>query len=196
VIGRFFVVAMVAAVLLAIGPAEPACQPRPPESDARHSSGLALAPGPGPCHASIDDRLGLAYDRAYRFANEHADDLGYPWDDRGNLTLVISAVTAHGRELSEQWSRLGWAVPIRIRAVTRSFAELEQVKHDVIEISRLRIPGSDDLRFTTGDAENNRVILGVHRLTDEIAAAIVARYGTEVVAVQVDPAFGIFSLRD
>jgi hypothetical protein len=196
VIVRFIAFVVLATVIFAIGPSEPACQPRPPERDTRHSSGLALAPGRGPCHASIDDRLGLAYDRAYRFAAEHADDLGYPWDDRGNLTVVISAVTAHGRELAEQWSRLGWEVPVRIRAVTRSFAELEQIKHDVIDISRLRIPGSDDIRFTTGDAEHNRVILGVNRLTDEIAAAIVARYGTEVVAVRVDPGFGVFSLRD
>src|SRR5437773_12186098 len=131
-LARFFVVAMVAVVLLAVGPAEPACQPRPPESDARHSSGLALAPGPRPCHASIDDRLGLAYDRAYRFAEEHADDLGYPWDDRGNFTLVVSVVTPHGQVLAEQWSGLGWEVPVRLRTVTRSFTELERIKHDLI----------------------------------------------------------------
>ena len=40
------------------------------------------------------------------------------------------------------------------------------------------------------------MIIGVQRLTDEVAAAIVARYGTESVAVLVDPRFGIFSLRD
>jgi hypothetical protein len=58
------------------------------------------------------------------------------------------------------------------------------------------LPGSEDVRFTTGDSQHNRVIIGVQRLTDEVAAAIVARYGTEAVAVQVDNRFGVFSLRD
>jgi hypothetical protein len=196
VIVRLFAIAFVVAAIFAVAPFDPACQPRPPESDARHPSGLALAPGRGPCHASIDDRLGLAYDRAYRFAEAHADDLGYPWDDRGNLMLVISAVTPHGRVLAEQWSGLGWDVPVRIRIVTRSFAELEQIKHDLIDIARLPLPGSEDVRFTTGDSERNRVIIGVQRLTDEVAAAIVARYGTEVVAVLIDPRYGPFGLRD
>ena len=192
---RFFVLAFLATLVFAVGPSEPACQPRPPESDARHSSGLALAPGRGPCHASIDDRLGLAYDRAYRFAEAHPGDLGYPWDDRGNFTLVLSVVTPAGRLLAEQWSRLGWEVPIRIRVVTRSFAELERIKHDAIDITR-GLPGSGDIRFTTGDSERNRVIIGVQRLSDEVAAAIVARYGTEALAVVVDSRYGPFSLRD
>jgi hypothetical protein len=193
---RLFAIAFLASVVFAVGPSDPACQPRPSESDARHRSGLALAPARGPCHASIDDRLGLAYDRAYRFAEEHAADLGYPWDDRGNFTLVLSAVTAHGQVLAQQWSGLGWEVPVRIRTVTRSFAELERIKHDLIDIARMGLPGSEDIRFTTGDSEHNRVIVGVQRLTDDVAAAIVARYGTEAVAVLVDPRYGIFSLRD
>ncbi len=40
------------------------------------------------------------------------------------------------------------------------------------------------------------MIIGVQRLTDEVAAAIVARYGTDVVAVLVDPGLGTFGLRD
>jgi hypothetical protein len=193
---RLFVIAFAAAVVFALGPADPACLPRPPESDARHPSGLALAPGRGPCHASIDDRLGLAYDRAYRFAEAHPSDLGYPWDDRGNFTLVLSVVTPAGGLLAEQWSRLGWEVPIRVRVVTRSFAELERIKDDAIEIARTRLRGSEEIRFTTGDGERNRVIIGVQRLTDEVAAAIVARYGTEAVAVLVDSRYGPFGLRD
>jgi hypothetical protein len=192
---RFLAIAILAAIVFAIGPAEPGCQPRPPESDARHSSGLALAPGRGPCHASIDDRLGLAYDRANHFAEEHADDLGYPWDDRGNFTLVLSVATARGRVLADQWSGLGWEVPIRIRTVTRSFAELEQIKNDLIDITR-GLPGSEYIRLTMGDSERNRVIIGVQRLTDAVAGAIVERYGTDVVAVLVDPGLGTFSLRD
>ena len=193
---RFIAIVILATVLFTIGPSEPACQPRPPESDAHHRSGLALAPGRGPCHASIDDRLGLAYDRAYRFAEAHPDDLGYPWDDRGNFTLVVSAVTPAGQLLAAQWSGLGWAVPIRVRTVGHSFGELERIKHDLIDIARTGGPGSEAIRFTTGDSEHNRVVLGVQRLTDEIAAAVVARYGTEVVAVLVDPKFEPIGLRD
>jgi hypothetical protein len=193
---RLFAIALVATVVLAIGPSDPACLPRPPRSDARHPSGLALASGRGPCHASIDDRLGLAYDRAYRFAEEHADDLGYPWDDRGNLTLVVSVVTPRGRVLAEQWSGLGWDVPVRTRTVARSFAELERIKSDAIEVARMRLPGSEYIRSTWGDSERNRVIIEVQRLTDEVAAAIVARHGTEAVAVLVDRRSGPIGLRD
>jgi hypothetical protein len=193
---RLLALAFVAGLIFAVGPADPACLPRPPESDGRHSSGLSLAPGRGPCRASVDDRLGLAYDRAYRFAVEHADDLGYPWDDRGNFTLVLSAVTPRGHVLAEQWSRLGWDVPVRIRTVTRSFAELERIKDGVIDIARMRLPGSEHIRSTWGDTERNRVIIGVQRLTDEVAAAIVARYGTEAVAVLVDRRYGPIGLRD
>jgi hypothetical protein len=196
VIVRLVAIGIATSVLFAVGPSDPGCQPRPPESDARHPSGLALVPRRGPCRASIDDRLGLAYDRALRFAHEHADDFGYPWDDRGNLTLVMSVVTPNGRALAEQWSRLGWQVPVRIRTVTRSFAELEQIKHDLIDVARMRLPGSEEIRFTSGDGERNRVIIGVQHLTDEVAAAIVARYGTEVVGVLVDPRYGPFGLRD
>lgn len=193
---RLLAIAFAAFVLFAVGPSDPACQPRPPESDARHQSGLALAPGRGPCHASIDDRLGLAYDRAYRFAEAHPDDLGYPWDDRGNFTLVLSVATRRGSLLADQWSGLGWEVPIRVRTVRRSFAELEQIKHDLIDIARMGLRGSEAIRFTTGDSERNRVIIGVQRLTDEVAAAIVARYGTETVAVLIDPRYEPFGLRD
>lgn len=193
---RFLAVVVLATVFFSIGPSDPACQPRPPEADAHHRSGLSIAPGRGPCHESVDDRLGLAYDRAYRFAEAHPNDLGYPWDDRGNLTLVVSVVTTQGRVLADQWSGLGWQVPIRTRTVTRSFADLEGIKHDLIDIARMGFPGSEDIRFTTGDSEHNRVIIGVQRLSDQVAAAIVARYGTQAVAVLIDPRYGPFSLRD
>ena len=58
------------------------------------------------------------------------------------------------------------------------------------------LPGSEDVRFTTGDSQHNRVIIGVQRLTDEVAEAIVARYGTEAVAVLIDARYGPFGLRD
>jgi hypothetical protein len=82
----------------------------------------------------------------------------------------------------------GWEVQIRIRSVTRSFSHLEQIKHNVIDVGRMELPGSEDIRFKMGDSERNRVIIGVQRLTDEIAAAIVARYGTGVVA-RITPSF-------
>jgi hypothetical protein len=112
------------------------------------------------------------------------------------VTLYVSAVTPAGQVLAAQWSGLGWAVPIRVRTVSHSFGELERIKHDVIDIARTGVPGSEAIRFTTGDSEHNRVVLGVQRLTDAIAAAVVARYGTEVVAVLVDPKFGPVGLRD
>ena len=182
---------MLATAALAIVPSATACQPRPPESDARHSSGLAMAPQMDLCHRMTPyEPLALAFDRAYRFAEAHPDDIGYPWDDRGNRTLIVSAVTPTGRTLLEQWSALGWDVAIRIRTVTRSFRELERVKDDVIDLARTRIPGSEYIGMSAGDWERNRVVIGVARLTDELAGAIVARYGTDVVALLIGPQFG------
>lgn len=192
---RLFVLAFAAAAVLAIGPFDPVCQARPPESDARHPSGLSIV-ARDPCLRTPYEPLALAYDRAYRFAADHPNDLGYPWDDRRNITLYVSAVTPAGQVLADQWSRLGWPVPIKIRRVSHCFAELEKIKDDVIDIARAGLPGSDAIRFTTGDSQHNRIILGVQRLTDEVAAAVVARYGTEVVAVLVDPRYAPFGLRD
>jgi hypothetical protein len=188
---RFLAVAILSAAVLAVGPSEPGCQPRPPESDARHPSGLAVAPQMDLCHRMTPyEPLALALDRAYRFAAQYPDDIGYPWDDRGNRTLVVSAVTPRGRALLDQWSALGWEIPIRIRTVTRSFGELERVKDDVIELARTRTPGTEFIGMSAGDWERNRVVIGVARLTDELAAAIVARYGTDVVALWIGPRFG------
>jgi hypothetical protein len=194
---RFLAIAILATVVFAVGPSEPGCQPRPSESDARHPSGLAVAPQMDLCHRmSPYEPLALAFDRAYTFAQQHPDDIGYPWDDRGNRTLIVSAVTPNGRVLLEQWRALGWEVPIRIRTVTRSFGELERIKDDVIDLARTPIPGTEYIGMSAGDWERNRVLIGVTRLTDELAAAIVARYGTDVVAVLIGPRYGPFGLRD
>jgi hypothetical protein len=154
VILRFLVTGILATIALSVVPSETVCIPRPPESDAWHPSGLAIAPRMDLCHRMTPyEPLALAFDRAYRFAEQHPDDLGYPWDDRGNRTLVVSAATLNGRLLLEQWSALGWDVPIRIRTVTRSFRELERVKNDLIELARAPIPGAQYIGMTAGDWE-------------------------------------------
>jgi hypothetical protein len=192
---RFLTIVILATVVFSFGPTEAGCQPRPPESDARHSSGLAVAPQMDLCHRmTLYEPLALAFDRAYRFAEEHPEDVGYPWDDRGNRTLIVAAVTPNRRALLERWSGLGWEVPVRIRNVTRSFGKLERIKDDVIELARTRTPGSAYIRMSAGDWERNRVLIGVARLADELAAAIVTRYGTDLVAVRIGPQFGPFGM--
>jgi hypothetical protein len=212
-IARALLAPVFALAVLGLVPAD-ACGPRPPEADGHHPSGLAIAPLPDLCHRMpIDSTLGLAFDRAYHFAEAHPDDVGYPWDERAEGTLIVSAVTPRGQALLEEWSARPMGVAVRIRRVTRrrltpptergpegipplrqdrSFGELERIKDELIDIARSGVPGAEYVGMTAGDWQRNRVLIGVARLTDALAAAIVARYGTEVVAVLIGPRYGPF----
>jgi hypothetical protein len=193
---RIAEIALIAGIVLALTPADPVCA-RLPSGDARHSSGLAIAPGHDPCYfRSQYEPVKAAFGLAHLLAEANPDDLGYPWDDRANRELVLRVATPRGQELAAQWIGAAPRMPVafRIQTVTRSFGELERIKHDAIEIARSKIRGAEYIGMTAPDYARNRVLIGTTQLTDEVAAAIVAHYGTEAVAVLIGPQYGPFGL--
>lgn len=199
---------LVAAVIaLAATPIPTQCpSPRPPVPETRHPSGLLIV-GPAPtCFPPVYEPLARAHSDARQLAEARPDAFGHPWDDRTRRELVLPVVSSGGERLSRAWIQDGLTlaigvktahlarpeVPVRLPNARRSFAELERIMHGAIDISRSGLPGADAIAATHVDAEKERVIITVRRLSDEVAAAVVAEYGPDV-AVRVDPSLGPFT---
>jgi hypothetical protein len=81
---------------------------------------------------SSDEAVATAFDQALRLAEEGTpNDLGYPWIDPSTGELVVSAATAHGRAVLESTS---FGVPVRIRDVAHSYAELQKIQDDATRL--------------------------------------------------------------
>ena len=184
----------------------PCPSPGPPVPEIRHSSGLLII-GPAPeCVLPVYEPLAKANSDARQLAESKPHDFGHPWDDRTKRELVLPIVNSSGERVARAWIQGGVSlaigvktahlsrpdVPVRLPNARRSLAELERIMHDAIEIARSGLPGADAIASTHVDAEKERVILTVRRLTDEVAAVVVAKFGPDAVAVRVDPTFGPF----
>jgi hypothetical protein len=77
--------------------------------------------------------------------------------------------------------------------VTRSFAQLAKLQDDLIEAFRAGLLSDASVSSFGPDNEYNRIVIEVQRLTDASANALAARFGTEAVAVRVDPRSGPFT---
>lgn len=75
---------------------------------------------------------------------------------------------------------------VRQRSVRNSTSSLRAIEDELIEMSRLPDFQAENIWMTRIDPPNNRVIVTVDQLSDPLAAAVVQRYGTELVAVEVD----------
>lgn len=157
----------------------------PPES-ARHPSGLTLV-GPAVEVEQIPEALSESLGEAERLAEENPKDFGYAWVDREKGSVVLDAVSPRGRALAaEMQTRRGQGRGRpEVRAVRKDQATLEDLKHEVIDLGG---PLREDGAWRSEvDPENGRVVLTVTGLSDASAAELVRRYGTEQVAVRVDP---------
>lgn len=197
-----------AVIALAATPTPTPCpSPGPPVPETRHPSGLLIT-GPAPrCFLPVYEPLAKAASDARWLAEARPDDLGHPWDDRTKRELVLPVANSSGERVARQWIQNGVTLAIGVKTATlprpdvqvrlpnarRSFGELERIMHDAIDISRSGLPGADALAGTHVDAEKERVIVTVRRLTDEVAAALVAKYGPDAIAVRIDPSFGPFT---
>ena len=154
----------------------------------RHPSGLILVdPGPHQARPASEDQA-QAWDEAYKLAVANPDDLGYPWIDKATGTVQQSVASARGKTLGAQRALRATAVPRGTRQVTLSYGKLESIKHDATTLVAAKLPDADAIWKTAPDDEHNRIIITVSRLTDALANALVARYGTTAVAVEVaDP---------
>jgi hypothetical protein len=206
-VNRAFI--LVAAVIaLAATPIPTPCpSPGPPVPETRHPSGLLII-GPAPaCFPPVYEPLAKANSDARQLAEAKPHEFGHPWDDRTKRELVLPVMNSSGERVAREWIQSGVAlaigvktahlarpdVPVRLPNARRSFAEVERIMHDAIEISRSGLPGADAIASTHVDAEKERVIVTVRRLSDEVAAALAAKYAADALAVRIDPSFGPFT---
>jgi hypothetical protein len=137
-------------------------------------------------------------------AESHPHEFGDPWADRAKSELVVSVTGPTGEALARSWMASGATyasgtkqtllprptVPVRFRTVTRSFAQLTQLEDDIIAALRAGALPDPSVRSFGHDDEYNRVVMDVQYLSDAFARALVARFGTEAIAVRVDPSYG------
>jgi hypothetical protein len=201
-------------VLLAATPEPgPTCpSPAPPRPEARHASGIALPTPRLFCYGPpVYEPLGKAYSDARMLAEGHPNDFGYPWDDRAKRELVISVTGPAGEALARSWMASGATytsayaggakstflaqpvVPVRFRTVTRSYAQLAKLQDDIIAAVRAGLLADATVISSGPDDEHNRIVIEVQRLSDASANALASRFGTEAIAVRVDPRMGPFS---
>jgi len=189
----------------------PTCpSPAPPRPEARHASGIALPTPRVFCYGPpVYEPLAIAHQNARQLAEGHPNDFGYPWDDRAKRELVISVTGPSGEAVARAWMASGATyapagsskstflaqptVPVRFRTVTRSFAQLAKLQDDIIDALRAGLLPDASVTSFGPDDEHNRIVMDVRQLTDAFANALAARFGTEAVAVRVDPSYGPFT---
>jgi hypothetical protein len=151
--------------------------------------------------AAQSTQVGLEWSRAVMIAENSPDDYGYPWPDDVNGQLVVSIVNGRGQQAVQQWQAAGLvvtrgaksaqaarpSVPVRVRTTRFSYAQLEAIKDESISLSQSGVPDAANIWKTGPDWENNRVLITVDRRSNALFAALAARYGSEAIAVVVDP---------
>jgi hypothetical protein len=128
------------------------------------------------------------------------DGLGYPWIDRSTGSVVVSVVTAAGRAAINDWIVRGAdvaspkgahiqrpAVPVQQRLVSYSFAQLERIMDDATRLRQAGVPDADAIWAVGPDYENNRIVITIDRRSERLLSALAARYGTQAIAIRVDP---------
>jgi hypothetical protein len=194
--------------LIAATPEPTACpSPGPPAPERHHRSGLAVV-GPLPhCIAPPFEPLARAYSDARMLAEAYPDAFGYAWDDRVKRELVVSVASPDGERLARSWMATGAtvksgtksavlpppSVPVRIRSVARSFAQLARLQDDIAAFTRAGVTETSANHMFGPDDEHDRVVIEVDHLTDALATALAARFGTEAIAIRVDPLSGSFT---
>jgi hypothetical protein len=191
-------------------PGPPCPSPVPPRPEARHASGLALPTPLLLCYGRpVYEPLNKAQSDAWLLAESHPNDFGYPWGDHVKRELTISVTGPTGEALARAWMASGATyappgttkssflaqpvVPIRFRTVTRSFAQLAKLQDDLIDAFRAGLLADATVSSFGPDNEYNRIVIEVQRLSDASAGALASRFGTEAVAVRVDPRSGGFT---
>ena len=188
--------------LIAATPEPTACpSPTPPAPEQHHRTGLLIV-GPLPrCFAPPFEPLAKAYSDARMLGEAHPDAFGYPWADRAKRELVLSVVSPDGERLARSWIASGATVTVgiksallpppivivRITTVTRSFAQLARLEDDIVAFTRAGVADTSAIHSFGPDDESDRIVIEVDHLTDDLATALAGRFGTEAIAVRVDP---------
>ena len=117
-------------------------------------------------------------------AENHGNDLGYPWYDASTGELVLSVVTPRGRELIDA---AGITARYRIRSVAHGAAVLQRIQDDATFLSAQGVPGAELIYATVPDYRDNRVMIVISAASQPLLDALTARYPVDALAVQVKP---------
>jgi hypothetical protein len=202
------------ALVLAVTPALVAAWALPASADGpeqHHPSGLVLLPprdiaaivrqGPMP------EPLARAWSDARLLAEQNPDVLGHPWADRAKGELVIAVVNPQGEAIARSWMARGAAqavskptprllpptVAVRFRTTEHSFRQLETIQHEAIGKGAAGYNGDNRIWSSGVEEEHQRVVLETDRVVDPFLFALAKKYGSEVIAVRVDPHAGPFT---
>lgn len=167
----------------------------------RHASGIMIVcPDEIEPWKTASEELKGAVSFAYELAEANPDAFGYPTVDFAKNEVVLRIVRPQGEAIARGWMASGAeivypkatrslprpAVPVRFEPATRSFAQLEQIKHDVGP-NLAALPDADAINGSGGDRMRNTARYTVDRESDALLHALAQRYGTDALVVQVDP---------
>ena len=165
----------------------------PPVGSAVASAGASLDPTGilivGPDYqlqsGSKDEAASMAFSQALQLAEQgNPSDLGYPWIDPATGGLVVSAATAHGRALLESTT---FGVPIRIRDVAHSCAELRKIQDDATFLNGQGVSDAVLIYQTGPDFRDNRAWITIARLSRPLLDELARRFPPDALIVVVDP---------
>lgn len=150
---------------------------------------VRVAPGENVQVGPASEDLLQAFDRAWQFAQAHADDTGYPWVDPDRGELVLSAATRQGHSLVAS-EAAGFSVPVRIRDVAHSYTELQQIQDDVTHLRAEGVTDAGLIYQTSPDHRDNRTLITMSAESQPLIEALAQRFPADAIAIQVDPSRG------
>ncbi len=182
-------VPLTAALIAATALANPAMAApgRAPLDDVRDASGLVVVGTDAPGATAPSAAAAKVLHAAWELSEANPDDFSYPWVAPTG-EVVIDTVTATGRQRAQSL-HVGPATGAaqRLRTVTRSFRELEKIKHEAIGLTSANLPDGEAIYETEPDPANNRVVITVQRRTPALLAGLAKRYGTSAIAIRYQP---------
>lgn len=136
------------------------------ENDATRSTrhvptGLVLVgPSPQVEEQPLPPNLARAWSTALSVAaDNNPQGLGYPWVDRAGGSVIVSIVDASGQRTADEWVRAGVVakgpkprylgppqVPVQLRTVKFSYAQLERIKDDATFLVAAGVPDALSIR--------------------------------------------------
>lgn len=124
---------------------------------------------------------------AFTYAEKHPDAVGYPWVDRGSGAVHVDGVGEAGADVARKFQPSRRGAEVRTRQVPRSFAALNRIKDESIDLTSGQLPGADSIVSTQIDGESGRVVIETRSASPAFLKGLAARYGTDAIAVRHDP---------
>jgi len=172
-----------------------------------HPSGLTVIMEP----VGVPANLAEVYAAALAVAESQPNDYGYPMIQDGNVLLPAVSSTAKALEKSNRTASAqqlrdfakalnressydpGTNVTslIKVSAISErlSAMELDELNNAVFDL-RDNPSIAPGLIKSTGIDASGRIVVTVTELTDDLASALVKRYGTEDIVIEIDQSFG------